>query len=99
MGDRQQQRRDYDRARNKQPWRHWYWTARWRAKAAAQLATEPLCVNCRKQGRITAASVADHPIPYRGDYDLFWNQPLQSLCDQAPWRCHSSVKQREERAD
>lgn len=90
--------RDYDRDRDQQEWRGWYKTARWQRKREAQLAAEPLCANCLKHGRITAATVADHPIPHRGDYHLFWDQPLQSLCDEAPWRCHSSVKQREERA-
>ncbi len=94
---RQEQRRAYDRQRNQQPWRRWYWTARWRAKAKAQLAAEPLCAICLKAGRVTAATVADHIAPHRGDYDLFWDGPLQSLCDEYPWRCHSSVKQREER--
>lgn len=27
----------------------------------------------------------------------FFAGPFQSLCDQAPWRCHSRVKQLEER--
>lgn len=97
VGDRKQQRRDYDRDRNKQSWRRWYWTSAWRKKAKAQLAAEPLCANCLKHGRITAATVADHPIPHRGNYDLFWNQELQSLCDAAPWRCHSIEKQKQER--
>lgn len=94
---RAEQRRNYDRHRNQHEWRHWYWTARWRKKAKAQLAAQPLCENCLKEGRVTAATIADHVEPHRGDPDLFWNGPLQSLCDEAPWRCHSSVKQREER--
>lgn len=96
QGDRQQQRREYDQRRDRQEWRGWYKTAAWQAKREAQLAAEPLCAICLKHGRITAATVADHPIPHRGDYELFWHQPLQSLCDQQPWRCHSSTKQREE---
>jgi hypothetical protein len=95
-GGRQQQRRTYDHQRDKQEWRGWYKTARWQRRREAQLVDQPLCENCLKHGRITPATVADHPIPHRGDYDLFWNQPLQSLCDQTPWRCHSSVKQRTE---
>lgn len=88
--------RRYDRERSQHEWRHWYWTARWRNKAKAQLATEPLCAICLRHGRITAATVADHVEPHRGDPVKFWEGKLQSLCDQAPYRCHSSVKQREE---
>jgi len=97
QGDRKTEQRRYDRDRDKQDWRTWYKTAAWQRRRADQLAAEPLCAICKKAGRITAASVADHPIPHRGDYDLFWRQKLQSLCDQAPWRCHSSEKQRQER--
>lgn len=93
---RQEQRRDDDRRRNAQPWRHWYWTTAWRKKAKAQLLDEPLCAYCLREGRITPATVADHVKPHRGDPDLFWNGELQSLCDEAPWRCHSRVKQKEE---
>ena len=78
-------------------YRRWYKTARWQKRRAAQLAAEPLCASCAKHGRVTVATVADHVEPHNGDYDKFWYGRLQSLCDQAPWRCHSSVKQREER--
>ncbi|KKB12376.1 hypothetical protein VE25_07440 [Devosia geojensis] len=89
-------RTSYDRKRNLQEWRHWYWTSRWRKRAKAQLAAEPLCAICLKAGRVTAATVADHVEPHRGDPVKFWEGELQSVCDEAPWRCHSSVKQREE---
>lgn len=47
---------------------------------------------------MTAATVADHIRPHRGDPALFFDPTnLQSLCDEYPWRCHSSVKQSEER--
>jgi hypothetical protein len=95
---REQQRRDDDRRRNrKHEWRAWYWTARWRQIAKHQLKAEPLCRNCLAAGRITAATVCDHIEPHRGDPDKFWNGPFQSLCDEAPWRCHSRIKQLEER--
>lgn len=62
-----------------------------------QLADEPLCRTCAKAGRVTAATIADHVIPHRGDERLFFEGELQSLCDEAPWRCHSKVKQQAER--
>jgi hypothetical protein len=46
---------------------------------------------------VTAATVADHVIPHKGDPTLFWDGELQSLCDADPWRCHSSHKQKTER--
>lgn len=62
---------------------------RWRKRRAAQLAEHPLCRLCMDmRGRVTAASVADHVVPHRGDPALF-EGPLQSLC--AP--CHSGWKQ------
>ncbi len=64
----------------------------WQKRRAAQLAAEPLCAYCRAEGRTTAATVADHITPHRGDPQLF-RGPLQSLCA----TCHSGRKQREER--
>lgn len=77
-------------------YRRWYSTPQWRAIRTDQLAREPLCANCLKHGRRTIATVCDHIEPHRGDPDKFWNGPFQSLCDEEPWRCHSSVKQRQE---
>lgn len=97
-GTRQQHRRQHDHRRDReQPWRAWYKTARWQATAKHQLTMEPLCAICFAAGRVTPATVCDHIEPHRGDPVKFWNGPFQSLCDQAPWRCHSSVKQMEER--
>lgn len=48
---------------------------------------------CQAEGRVTAASVADHVEQHRGDPVRFWQGALQSLC--APH--HDSTKQREER--
>jgi hypothetical protein len=90
-------RREYDRQRDKRAWRGWYKTVAWQQKREEQLAAEPLCAFCRKAGRLTPATVADHVHRHYGDYEKFWNGPLQSLCDQRPWRCHSSTKQRQEK--
>jgi hypothetical protein len=89
---REQQRKADDARRNrKHEYRSWYWTARWRQIRQNQLTIEPLCANCLKHGRVTAATVCDHREPHRGDPDKFWNGPFQSLCDEAPWRCHSRL--------
>lgn len=86
------------RRRNITPYRKLYGTARWKRTAAHQLSIEPLCVTCLAAGRITPATVCDHIDPNsKATVDGFFAGPFQSLCDQEPWRCHSRVKQIEER--
>lgn len=58
-----------------------------------QLEIEPLCAFCLTVGLTTAATIADHIVPHRGDLDLFWHGDIQSLCKQH----HDSTKQREEK--
>lgn len=58
----------------------------------AQLRKEPLCSYCLKEGRTTAATVADHIVPHKGNEELFWKGKLQSLCIYH----HNGSKQREE---
>jgi 5-methylcytosine-specific restriction protein A len=67
----------------------WYGTKRWQIRRSQQLRDHPLCALCLEQHRVTAATVADHITPHRGDYNLFWHGPLQSLCE----NCHSRFKQ------
>lgn len=88
--ERKAERREQDQARTRdQPWRRWYWTARWRQIAKRQLATEPLCRMCAQRGYVTEAAVCDHVTPHRGDADLFWGGEMQSLCK----ACHDGAKQ------
>ena len=55
--------------------------ARWQKARAAYLARHPLCVECERQGRVTAATVVDHIVPHKGDQRLFWDQAnWQSRC-------------------
>ena len=70
-----------------------YHTVRWRKRRARQLAEHPLCAMCEKQGKVTAATVADHVTPHRGNAEKFWNGELQSLCS----TCHSARKQIQEK--
>lgn len=47
----------------------------------AQLGSDPLCALCADVGRVTAATVADHVTPHKGDERLFYDYDnLQSLC-------------------
>jgi 5-methylcytosine-specific restriction protein A len=69
--------------------------SRWQRARAAHLARNPLCVECKRQGRTTEANTVDHITPHRNDAGLFWDQAnWQSLCA----TCHSGWKQRQERA-
>jgi 5-methylcytosine-specific restriction protein A len=63
-----------------QPSASWYGLQRWRKRAAHQMRTHPLCAQCAADGRVTAASVADHNPPHNGDWNAFRLGPLQSLC-------------------
>ena len=72
---------------------HLYKTAAWQQRRREQLRRFPLCCFCERAGLITAASVADHIQPHRGDLKLFAG-PLQSLCP----TCHSGRKQQLEKS-
>lgn len=68
---------------------------KWQQHRLRFLQLNPLCVYCEHDGRVTEATVVDHMVPHKGDQKLFWDtENHQALC--AP--CHSSVKQREEKA-
>lgn len=56
-----------------------YSTVAWRRRRKSQLDAEPLCRACRKERRITKATVADH-IERATDEQSFWHGALQSLC-------------------
>ena len=58
----------------------------------AQLRKEPLCAYCLRKGLVTAATVADHIVPHKGDARSQWTGPLQSLCHS----CHVGEKAVEE---
>jgi 5-methylcytosine-specific restriction protein A len=64
---------------------------RWRKLAKAQLRREPLCCICLAAGRVTPATIADHVIDHRGDYNAFIIGGLQSLCAS----CHNGRKRLE----
>ena len=66
---------------------------RWRKARKAWLAEHPLCVECKEGGRVEAATVVDHIVPHRGDYEVFWDEDnWQSLCG-----LHHQRKSNEER--
>lgn len=49
---------------------------------ARRLRLEPLCRFCKKEGRVTIASVVDHIKPHKGNEALFFDLAnTQSLCE------------------
>ena len=68
-------------------------TERWRRLARHQLRAQPLCEMCLREGRVTAATCADHVEPHHNDPNKFWLGRLQSLCD----HCYNSRKKDVER--
>jgi len=57
------------------------------------LKCNPLCVECKKQGKITPATVVDHIVPHKGDQEKFWDpNNHQSLCD----TCHNRKTAKED---
>lgn len=74
-------------------YRHLYDSALWKRMRRLQLIEHPLCAYCARLGAVTAATVADHIKPHRGDIALFYDSDnLQSLCKP----CHDRIKQIEE---
>jgi 5-methylcytosine-specific restriction endonuclease McrA len=82
------------RSAEAEEYRKLYKSARWRALRQQQLSRQPLCGRCLIEGKTTAATVANHRIPHKGDPALFWDsENLESTCK----RHHDSHIQSEER--
>lgn len=78
-----QERKEIDQRRGSAARRGY--DTKWRAARKRFLAIHPLCVECRRQGRVQAATVVDHIIPHKGNANLFWDESnWQVLCKQ----CH-----------
>ena len=66
---------------------------KWQEARKAYLAKHPLCEECRRQGKLTKATVVDHIKPHKGDMKLFWDSKnWQSLCPS----CHARKTFRED---
>lgn len=79
---------------SKKSWHHLYKTKQWQELRGAQLRACPLCAYCRALNMDSAATVADHKKPHKGDLVLFFDPTnLQSLCK----TCHDAAKQTLER--
>lgn len=67
-----------DKAQGRDVYHRWYSMARWRQVRLIMLANNPLCNLCVDPN---PATIVDHIVPHKGNYDLFWDQSnYQSLC-------------------
>jgi 5-methylcytosine-specific restriction protein A len=65
---------------------------RWEKVAKLFLMDHPLCAECGRNGRLTAAGCVDHIVPHKGNYEVFWDElNWQALCSS----CHSRKTRRE----
>jgi 5-methylcytosine-specific restriction protein A len=61
--------------------RRWYRTARWARLRAQVLTADPLCQDCKAEGRIAMATDVHHKRKHNGDAALFWaRENLEGLC-------------------
>ncbi len=66
--------------------------SRWQKARERFFKENPLCVECRQEGRTEPAVVADHIEPHKGDKKLFWDRKnWQGLCKQH--HDHKTAKQ------
>lgn len=66
---------------------------RWDKLSRRYRRHHPLCTFCKREGRISLATVVDHIVPHRGNRELLFDMNnLQGLCTP----CHNSTKQIED---
>lgn len=80
-----------------EPWRAWYWLARWKRLRIEIFVRDGFRCQCgcnKAEGR-TRLLVCDHIKPHRGDEALFWDPDnLQTMLK----TCHDRIKQAAEKA-
>jgi 5-methylcytosine-specific restriction protein A len=91
-GREKEARRAYDQRSGSARERGYTW--QWEKESKAYLAENPLCAECMRQGRVSAATCVDHIIPHRGNMELFWDRDnWQGLCATP---CHAAKTARGE---
>lgn len=65
---------------------------KWEQARLIYLQEFPLCAECLRHGKVTAASVVDHIVDHKGNYDRFWDRGnWQALCKP----CHDAKTMKE----
>lgn len=55
--------------------------SKWQRASKAFLRENPLCEECKRNGKYVQATVVDHKTPHRGNQELFWDKRnWQALC-------------------
>ena len=73
-----------------------YYDHRWRKARVNFLASNGLCIACKRSGKVVKATIVDHIIPHKGNPTLFWDpKNWQPLCK----RHHDITKQRIEKGN
>jgi 5-methylcytosine-specific restriction protein A len=67
-------------------------SARWQKRRARQLRDRPLCERHLKMNQVVVATTAHHLTRHKGNAEIFWSSPLESLCES----CHNQDAQEEE---
>ncbi|MAZ17899.1 MAG: HNH endonuclease [Ahrensia sp.] len=65
---------------NQDAWRPLYKTAQWQRIRERQLSEQPLCERCLAMEIVEPATVVHHKVPHKGDRDIFFRGPFESLC-------------------
>ncbi|MBO4394634.1 MAG: HNH endonuclease [Spirochaetales bacterium] len=76
----------YDRRLRDRDADAFYHSSKWKRLRYQFLSEHPFCEECRRHGRLTRATVADHIIPIRQGGAMLDEDNLQALCSS----CHSS---------
>src|SRR5262249_17858707 len=71
--------------------RKFYSSTAWRKTSEQHRREEPLCRQCKKEGRITLWQMTDHIHPINRGGDPFDESNLQTLCHP----CHNAKRQSE----
>ena len=82
---------DYNTRHRDREASRFYSSDRWRKLRAAKLSRTPLCEECARQGKTTAATMVDHIQPIKQGGRALDMDNLQSLC----WSCHSAKSVKE----
>ena len=57
------------------------YTSRWEKARKTFLDRNPLCVHCEAEGVVMEATIVDHIVPHKRDWQLFWDKNnWQPLC-------------------
>lgn len=74
----------HPRTDNRPPELNKLYGRRWKALRKQILEDNPLCIDCLKEGKTEVAREVHHTIRHHGNPQIFWNSPLEPLCE----KCH-----------